>query len=41
MKLRASLMACAISSALVALPLTTMACSTVIVGKENSLVRKE
>lgn len=36
MKLRASLMACAITSALVALPLTTMACSTVIVGKDAS-----
>ena len=36
MKLRASLMACAITSALVALPLTSMACSTVIVGKDAS-----
>lgn len=36
MKLRASLMACAISSALVALPLSAMACSTVIVGKDAS-----
>ena len=36
MKLRASLMACAISSAMIALPLSAMACSTVIVGKDAS-----
>ena len=36
MNFRASLMACAVGSALIALPLSTMACSTVIVGKDVS-----
>ena len=40
MKLRTSLMACAITSALLALPLSTMACSTVVIGKAASATGK-